>query len=109
VARARRREEVDSINAPKWAEARRVSRLLHRRGPRSPYTTVVLIADDVKDTRDLYVEFFQSRGFRAAVARDGEEAVALAASLRDVPLVRGQGDPDQALTARRALNRTCVD
>src|SRR5438445_5158296 len=50
-----------------------------------------------------------TRGFRAAVARDGEEAVALAASLRDVPLVRGQGDPDQALTARRALNRTCVD
>jgi len=87
VAQARRREEVDPINAPKWAEARRVSRLFHRRAPSSPYKTVVLIADDVKDTRDLYAEFFQSRGFRAAVARDGEEAVALAASLRPHAIV----------------------
>ena len=47
-----------------------------------PRNKVVLIAEDVEDIRDLYVEFLQFRGFRTAVARDGEEAVALAVSLR---------------------------
>jgi len=43
---------------------------------------LVLIADDAEDTRDLYAEFFGSRGLRAITARDGEEAVTLAISLR---------------------------
>jgi len=58
------------------------SPLAPRRQRLGPGKDIVLIAEDVEDIRDLYVEFFQFRGFRTAVARDGEEAVALAVSLR---------------------------
>ena len=58
------------------------SPLAPRRQRLGPGKDIVLIAEDVEDIRDLYVEFFQFRGFRTAVARDGEEAVALALSLR---------------------------
>jgi len=57
---------------------------LRRRRPRQQEVrrNLVLIADDVKDTRDLYAEFFGSRGLHTVTARDGEEAVALAISFR---------------------------
>ena len=43
---------------------------------------LVLIADDYPDTRALYVEQLEEAGFRVVEATDGEEAVALALSLR---------------------------
>jgi len=53
-----------------------------RRPQRSAEKDIVLVADDAKDGRDLYAGFFELRGFRAVTAGDGEEAVALAVSVR---------------------------
>jgi two-component system, cell cycle response regulator DivK len=36
---------------------------------------VVLIADDTTDTRDLYADYFQARGFSVVTAPDGATAV----------------------------------
>jgi CheY-like chemotaxis protein len=35
----------------------------------------MLIAGDVADTRDLYAEHFEHRGYRVVTAPDGESAV----------------------------------
>ena len=77
-----RRDEIDPTTAPKWVSAQRLSRLVHHHGPRSSDKPVVLIADDVQDARDIYAAYLEARGFRAATACDGEEAVALTISLR---------------------------
>ena len=44
---------------------------------------VVLIADDTTDTRELYAEYFRTRGFIALTAHDGTSAVQ--AALEHVP------------------------
>jgi two-component system, cell cycle response regulator DivK len=55
----------------------------HRsRPPQRSLKNVVLIVDDVQDTREMYAAYFESRGFRPITARDGEQAVALATSRR---------------------------
>jgi two-component system cell cycle response regulator DivK len=43
---------------------------------------LVLIVDDVRDARDLYSAYFASRGFRTITARDGNQALVLARSMR---------------------------
>lgn len=48
---------------------------------------LVLVVDDYEDTRLLYVEHLQDAGFRVAVAGDGQEAVAMALSLRPDAIV----------------------
>src|SRR5205807_1506754 len=63
---------------------------------------VVLIADDVQDTRDLYTAFLESRGFRAVTARDGAEAVAVATSLRPHVIIMDLAMPQlDGISARR--------
>src|SRR5262245_5544719 len=46
-------------------------------------TPVILIADDTTDSRDLYAEYFATRGFSVVTAHDGASAVA--AALEHVP------------------------
>jgi CheY-like chemotaxis protein len=46
---------------------------------------VILIADDTTDSRDLYAEYFETRGFSVVTARDGVDAVQVA--LEHVPEV----------------------
>jgi CheY-like chemotaxis protein len=46
---------------------------------------VILIADDTTDSRDLYAEYFETRGFSVVTARDGAGAVE--AALEHVPEV----------------------
>ena len=41
-----------------------------------------MIVDDSKDARDIYAAYFESRGFGAITARDGEEAIARATSAK---------------------------
>lgn len=48
---------------------------------------LVLIADDYEDTRLLYAEHLEESGFRVVDAADGEQAVALALSLRPDAIV----------------------
>ena len=57
------------------------SRPRQRRSTRRP--PVILIADDTTDTRDLYAEYFDARGFTVVTARDGVSAVQ--AALEHVP------------------------
>ena len=54
-----------------------------RRPTRRP--PVILIADDTTDSRDLYAEYFETRGFSVVTARDGAGAVQ--AALEHVPEV----------------------
>ena len=46
---------------------------------------MILIADDTTDSRDLYAEYFETRGFSVVTARDGVDAVQ--AALEHVPEV----------------------
>src|SRR5438309_12101755 len=67
---------------------------------------VVLIADDVQDTRDMYTAFLESRGFRAVTARDGAEAVAVATSLRPDLIIMDLAMPQlDGISATRQLKR----
>jgi CheY-like chemotaxis protein len=52
-----------------------------RRPARRP--PVILIADDTTDSRDLYAEYFETRGFSVVTARDGTGAVQ--AALQHIP------------------------
>jgi two-component system, cell cycle response regulator DivK len=55
--------------AQRTSPSRPRQRRSHRRPP------VILIADDTRDTRDLYTEYFESRGFTVVTAKDGVSAV----------------------------------
>jgi CheY-like chemotaxis protein len=48
---------------------------------------LVLLVDDYEDTRLLYMEHLEEAGFRVVTAADGEEAVAIALSLRPDAIV----------------------
>ncbi len=63
------------------AQQTSLSRPRQRRSTRRP--PVILIADDTTDTRDLYAEYFDARGFTVVTARDGVSAVQ--AALEHVP------------------------
>jgi two-component system cell cycle response regulator DivK len=43
---------------------------------------LILVVDDYQDAREMYAEYLQVSGFRVAEARNGNEAVAQARSLR---------------------------
>ena len=43
---------------------------------------LILVVDDYQDAREMYAEYLQFSGFRVAEARNGNEAVAQARSLR---------------------------
>jgi CheY-like chemotaxis protein len=48
--------------------------------PSAP-SPLVLVVEDFPDSRDMYVEYLELAGYRAACARNGEEGVALAQAL----------------------------
>jgi CheY-like chemotaxis protein len=66
-----RRARVISLVSPRTRPSAR------RRGQ-----PVVLIADDTRDTRELYGMYFASRGFHVLTADDGESAVRVALDQR---------------------------
>jgi len=45
-------------------------------------TPLILVVDDYQDAREMYAEYLQFSGFRVAEARNGNEAVTQAFSLR---------------------------
>ena len=47
-----------------------------------PDAPLILVVDDYPDAREMYAEYLQFSGFRVAEARNGNEAVAQAFSLR---------------------------
>jgi CheY-like chemotaxis protein len=47
-----------------------------------PDAPLILVVDDYQDAREMYAEYLQFSGFRVAEARNGNEAVAQAFSLR---------------------------
>ena len=46
------------------------------------HSPLILVVDDYQDAREMYAEYLQYSGFRVAEARNGNEAVAQARSLR---------------------------
>ena len=44
--------------------------------------SLILVVDDYQDAREMYAEYLQYSGFRVAEARNGNEAVAQARSLK---------------------------
>ena len=46
------------------------------------HAALILVVDDYQDAREMYSEYLQFSGFRVAEARNGNEAVAQALSLR---------------------------
>jgi two-component system, cell cycle response regulator DivK len=44
--------------------------------------SLILVVDDYQDAREMYAEYLQYSGFRVAEARNGNEAVAQACSLK---------------------------
>lgn len=46
------------------------------------HAPLILVVDDYQDAREMYAEYLQYSGFRVAEARNGNEAVAQARSLR---------------------------
>ncbi len=43
---------------------------------------LILVVDDYEDAREMYAEYLEFSGFRAATARNGDEAIALARKLK---------------------------
>ena len=50
--------------------------------PKTREQPLVLVVEDYQDAREMYAEYLQFSGFRVAEARNGNEAVAQAFSLR---------------------------
>ena len=48
----------------------------------SEHGPLILVVDDYQDAREMYAEYLQYSGFRVAEARNGNEAVAQARSLK---------------------------
>ena len=57
-------------------------RLKRQRRPRARPKHVVMIVDDLPDARNIYAAYFESRGFGAITARDGEDAILRAMSAK---------------------------
>ena len=53
-----------------------------------PDAPLILVVDDYQDAREMYAEYLQFSGFRVAEARNGNEAVAQAFSLRPDLILR---------------------
>ena len=66
---------------------------------------VILIADDISDTRDLYKEHFASRGFTVVTANDGVSAVQAVLEHEPDVIVMDLAMPQiDGLTAVRRIN-----
>ena len=64
----------------------------------------ILIADDVRDNRDLYAMFLEFHGYRIEVASDGREAIDKAVAQRPAVIVMDLTMPDiDGWTACRRL------
>lgn len=50
--------------------------------PSSKPGPLILVVDDYEDAREMYAEYLQFSGLRAATARNGDEAIALARKLK---------------------------
>jgi two-component system, cell cycle response regulator DivK len=60
----------------------------------------------MKDARDIYASYLESRGFGAVTARDGEEAIAVATSVRPDVIVMDLSMPKlDGIEATRRLKR----
>ena len=86
-----------------------------RRATQKRSAPVVLIADDTRDTRELYGVYFTSRGFRVVTADDGESAVRIARDERPKVIVMDLAMPrldgivaTQRIKQDRRLRRTRV-
>ena len=78
---AHRQDGESNAPYPTSTSARSLSRLRQHRSTRRP--PVILIADDTTDTREVYADYFGSRGFTVVTAHDGTRAVR--AALEHVP------------------------
>lgn len=80
---------------------------LPERGPargRSRRRPVVMIADDTRDTRELYAEHFRMRGFTVLTAQDGATAIDTAIQHRPDVVVMDLALPQfDGLTAIRKI------
>lgn len=64
----------------------------------------ILIADDTADTREMYAEYFRTRGFIVLTARDGAEAVDVALEHLPAVIVMDLAMPHvDGLTATRKI------
>jgi CheY-like chemotaxis protein len=70
---------------PEYRPPRQSSSRPERRRRPTKRPPVILIADDTTDSRDLYAEYFETRGFSVVTAHDGEGAVR--AALEHLPEV----------------------
>ena len=73
---------------------------------------LILVVDDYQDAREMYAEYLQYSGFRVAEARNGNEAVAQARSLKPDLILMDLSLPGMdGWTATRTLKgdaRTCA-
>ena len=66
----------------------------------------VLIADDVSDTREMYVIYFSNQGYKVYTATDGHRAMAMAAERRPDVIVMDLSMPGiDGISATRRLRR----
>ena len=68
--------------------------------------SLILIADDNDDNRELYAGYLRANGFRVVKARDGAEAIAIARSQRPAVVVLDLHMPRvDGLRATRVIRR----
>jgi two-component system cell cycle response regulator DivK len=72
---------------------------------------LILVVDDTRDSRELFVEFLRMAGFRAEQAATGAEALDKAAALRPSAIVMDLEMPEmdgwEATRRLKADERTC--
>ena len=72
---------------------------------------LILVVDDTRDSRELFVEFLRMTGFEADQAASGAEALDKAAALRPSAIVMDLEMPDmdgwEATRRLKADERTC--
>jgi CheY-like chemotaxis protein len=54
---------------------------------RSGHSPLLLFADDVEDTREMYREFFELSGYRVITAVDGDDAIKMATDRQPAVIV----------------------
>ena len=72
---------------------------------------LILVVDDTRDTRELFVEYLRMAGFQAEQAESGTEALHKAATLRPAAIVMDLEMPEmdgwEATRRLKADARTC--
>src|SRR5262249_37688816 len=82
-SRVRKSEDMGTKAAQRPDRKRPASAGGRSKARASPGKPVILLADDTIDARELYADYFSSRGFTVLTARDGAEATRVA--LEQVP------------------------